>query len=165
MKTYGKNACLVCPLGGVIVSFLSPPCDDFCASSQCRVMYDKKPMKNQVMGQSLGYGFVQFQEHEHALSTLRHLNNNPDIFGPNKVPVSGRTPGFSNHRHSGVGLVRRTKRTFSSCLCYFFAENKYFLCVTSQRPIVEFSLEDSRKLKIKELRMQKNKVGLHPEMS
>ncbi|XP_031149201.2 RNA-binding protein 28 [Sander lucioperca] len=76
--------------------------------TECRVMYDKKPEKNQVMGQSLGYGFVQFQDHEHALSTLRYLNNNPDIFGPLK------------------------------------------------RPIVEFSLEDSRKLKIKELRHQKN---------
>ncbi|KAL7401843.1 hypothetical protein ABVT39_005325 [Epinephelus coioides] len=77
--------------------------------TECRVMYDKKPEKGQVMGQSLGYGFVQFQDHEHALSTLRYLNNNPDIFGPHK------------------------------------------------RPIVEFSLEDSRKLKIKELRRQKNK--------
>lgn len=48
-------------------------------------MYDKKPVKGQVMGQSLGYGFVQFKEHEHALSALRYLNNNPDIFGPNKV--------------------------------------------------------------------------------
>ncbi|XP_035521368.1 RNA-binding protein 28 isoform X2 [Morone saxatilis] len=76
---------------------------------ECRVMYDRKPEKGQVMGQSLGYGFVQFQEHEHALSTLRYLNNNPDIFGSNK------------------------------------------------RPIVEFSLEDSRKLKIKEMRHQKNK--------
>lgn len=77
--------------------------------TECRVMYDKKPEKGQVMGQSLGYGFVQFQDHEHALSTLRYLNNNPDIFGSHK------------------------------------------------RPIVEFSLEDSRKLKIKELRQQKNK--------
>uniref|UniRef100_A0A8C9XW42 RNA-binding protein 28 n=1 Tax=Sander lucioperca TaxID=283035 RepID=A0A8C9XW42_SANLU len=81
--------------------------------TECRVMYDKKPEKNQVMGQSLGYGFVQFQDHEHALSTLRYLNNNPDIFGPLK------------------------------------------------RPIVEFSLEDSRKLKIKELRHQKNMVRLY----
>lgn len=48
-------------------------------------MYDKKPLKGQVMGQSLGYGFVQFKEHEHALGALRFLNNNPDIFGPNKV--------------------------------------------------------------------------------
>lgn len=78
--------------------------------NECRVMYDKKPQKGQTMGQSLGYGFVQFKEHEHALSTLRHLNNNPDIFGPSK------------------------------------------------RPIVEFSLEDSRKLKIKEARIEKSKV-------
>uniref|UniRef100_A0A7N9APZ9 RNA-binding protein 28 n=1 Tax=Mastacembelus armatus TaxID=205130 RepID=A0A7N9APZ9_9TELE len=81
--------------------------------TECRVMYDRKPQKGQVMGQSLGYGFVQFQDHEHALSTLRYLNNNPDIFGPHK------------------------------------------------RPIVEFSLEDSRKLKIKEMRQQKNKVCLN----
>uniref|UniRef100_A0A3Q1G398 RNA-binding protein 28 n=1 Tax=Acanthochromis polyacanthus TaxID=80966 RepID=A0A3Q1G398_9TELE len=77
--------------------------------TECRVMYDKKPEKGQVTGQSLGYGFVQFQDHEHALSALRYLNNNPDIFGSHK------------------------------------------------RPIVEFSLEDSRKLKIKEIRHQKNK--------
>ncbi|KAF3688901.1 RNA-binding protein 28 RNA-binding motif protein 28 [Channa argus] len=81
--------------------------------TECRVMYDKKPQKGQVMGQSLGYGFVQFHEHDHALATLRYLNNNPDIFGPHK------------------------------------------------RPIVEFSLEDSRKLKIKEMRRQKNKEFKH----
>uniref|UniRef100_A0A673AJY9 RNA-binding protein 28 n=1 Tax=Sphaeramia orbicularis TaxID=375764 RepID=A0A673AJY9_9TELE len=83
---------------------------DMIKRARCRVMYDKKPMKGQTMGQSLGYGFVQFQEHEHALGTLRYLNNNPDIFGSHK------------------------------------------------RPIVEFSLEDSRKLKMKEIRQQKNKV-------
>lgn len=52
---------------------------------QCRVMYDKKPIRGQVIGKSLGYGFVEFKEHEHALQALRHLNNNPDIFGPQKV--------------------------------------------------------------------------------
>nr|XP_020469914.1 RNA-binding protein 28 [Monopterus albus]XP_020469924.1 RNA-binding protein 28 [Monopterus albus] len=77
--------------------------------TECRVMYDRKPEKGQVMGQSLGYGFVQFEDHEHALSTLRYLNNNPDIFGSHK------------------------------------------------RPIVEFSLEDLRKLKIKEMRRHKSK--------
>ncbi|XP_057693557.1 RNA-binding protein 28 [Corythoichthys intestinalis] len=77
--------------------------------TECRIMYDRKPEKGQVMGQSLGYGFVQFQEHEHALATLRYLNNNPEVFGAHK------------------------------------------------RPIVEFSLEDSRKLKIKEMRRQKSK--------
>uniref|UniRef100_A0AAX7TXY9 RNA-binding protein 28 n=1 Tax=Astatotilapia calliptera TaxID=8154 RepID=A0AAX7TXY9_ASTCA len=53
--------------------------------TECRVIYDKKPEKGQVMGQSLGYGFVQFQDHEHALATLRYLNNNPYIFGSQKV--------------------------------------------------------------------------------
>lgn len=50
-------------------------------------MYDRKPEKGKVMGQSLGYGFVQFQYPDHALTTLRYLNNNPDIFGPNKVRI------------------------------------------------------------------------------
>lgn len=58
-------------------SFLSLP--------QCHVMYDRKPVRGQVMGRSLGYGFVEFKEHEHALQALRHLNNNPSIFGANKV--------------------------------------------------------------------------------
>uniref|UniRef100_A0A8K9XMZ0 RNA binding motif protein 28 n=2 Tax=Oncorhynchus mykiss TaxID=8022 RepID=A0A8K9XMZ0_ONCMY len=55
--------------------------------TECRVMYDKKPERGQVLGRSLGYGFVQFQEHEHALKTLRYLNNNPDIYGNTKVCV------------------------------------------------------------------------------
>uniref|UniRef100_A0A8C2IQ81 RNA binding motif protein 28 n=1 Tax=Cyprinus carpio TaxID=7962 RepID=A0A8C2IQ81_CYPCA len=78
--------------------------------TECRVMYDKKPVRGQVIGKSLGYGFVEFKEHEHALQALRHLNNNPDIFGPQK------------------------------------------------RPIVEFSLEDERKLKLKAIRLENSKV-------
>lgn len=112
-------------------------------------MYDKKPLKGQVMGQSLGYGFVQFKEHEHALGALRYLNNNPDIFGPNKVNCFCCAASIFIFR-----LV-------------FFFENIYFeinmcLIIILQRPIVEFSLEDSRKLKIKEMRQQKNKVCLYP---
>lgn len=60
-------------------------------------MYDKKPVKGQVMGQSLGYGFVEFQAHEHALSTLRYLNNNPNIFGPHKVHFSNGELNSWNH--------------------------------------------------------------------
>ncbi|XP_041745750.1 RNA-binding protein 28 isoform X2 [Coregonus clupeaformis] len=77
--------------------------------TECRVMYDKKPERGQVLGRSLGYGFVQFQDHEHALKTLRYLNNNPDIYGNTK------------------------------------------------RPIAEFSLEDGKKLKMKEMRQQQVK--------
>ncbi|XP_075862712.1 RNA-binding protein 28 isoform X1 [Microcebus murinus] len=75
---------------------------------ECRVMRDLKGAHGNTKGQSLGYAFVEFQEHEHALRALRHINNNPEIFGPQK------------------------------------------------RPIVEFSLEDRRKLKIKELRIQRS---------
>uniref|UniRef100_A0A8C8Z1E7 RNA-binding protein 28 n=1 Tax=Prolemur simus TaxID=1328070 RepID=A0A8C8Z1E7_PROSS len=75
---------------------------------ECRVMRDLKGVHGNTKGQSLGYAFAEFQEHEHALRALRHINNNPEIFGSQK------------------------------------------------RPIVEFSLEDRRKLKIKELRIQRN---------
>ncbi|XP_061493929.1 RNA-binding protein 28 [Rhineura floridana] len=73
---------------------------------ECRVMRDLKAPGGKGRGQSLGYAFVAFQEHEHALAALRHVNNNPQIFGDQK------------------------------------------------RPIVEFSLEDRRKLKLKEQRAQ-----------
>ncbi|KFO29317.1 RNA-binding protein 28 isoform X2 [Fukomys damarensis] len=75
---------------------------------ECRVMRDLKGVHGNMKGQSLGYAFAEFQEHEHALRALRHINNNPEIFGPHK------------------------------------------------RPIVEFSLEDRRKLKMKELRIQRS---------
>ncbi|XP_064417189.1 RNA-binding protein 28 [Latimeria chalumnae] len=75
---------------------------------ECRVMRDLKNRTAGGVGRSLGYAFAEFEEHKHALQALRHLNNNPKIFGPSK------------------------------------------------RPIVEFSLEDQRKLKIKEMRAQRN---------
>ncbi|XP_059113444.1 RNA-binding protein 28 [Peromyscus eremicus] len=75
---------------------------------ECRVMRDLKAAHGKMKGQSLGYAFAEFQKHEHALRALRHINNNPEIFGSQK------------------------------------------------RPIVEFSLEDRRKLKVKELRIQRS---------
>ncbi|XP_063782760.1 RNA-binding protein 28 [Pseudophryne corroboree] len=75
---------------------------------ECRVMKDLKGVGGNRRGQSLGYAFVEFVEHEHALAALRQVNNNPDMFGPKK------------------------------------------------RPIVEFSLEDKNKLKIKEKRAQRS---------
>ncbi|XP_015268508.1 PREDICTED: RNA-binding protein 28 [Gekko japonicus] len=73
---------------------------------ECRVMRDRKAPAGKGQGQSLGYAFVEFQEHDHALAALRRVNNNPQLFGDQK------------------------------------------------RPIVEFSLEDRRKLKLKEQRAQ-----------
>ncbi|XP_004677061.1 PREDICTED: RNA-binding protein 28 [Condylura cristata] len=84
---------------------------------ECRVMRDLKGTQGKNKGQSLGYAFAEFQEHEHALTALRHINNNPEIFGAQK------------------------------------------------RPIVEFSLEDRRKLRIKELRTQRSLQKMNPQSS
>lgn len=51
-------------------------------------MRDLRGAHGKVKGQSLGYAFAEFQEHEHALTALRHINNNPEIFGPLKVSLS-----------------------------------------------------------------------------
>ncbi|MBW00242.1 RNA-binding protein 28, partial [Eschrichtius robustus] len=56
----------------------------------CRVMRGLKGAHGKINGQSLGYAFAEFQEHEHALAALRHINNNPEIFGPQKQKVKSR---------------------------------------------------------------------------
>uniref|UniRef100_A0A8C8RG49 RNA binding motif protein 28 n=1 Tax=Pelusios castaneus TaxID=367368 RepID=A0A8C8RG49_9SAUR len=78
---------------------------------ECRVMRNLTAPAGKGRGQSLGYAFVEFEEHDHALAALRHTNNNPQLFGPHK------------------------------------------------RPIVEFSLEDRRKLKLKAQRVPQSLVG------
>ncbi|XP_050808684.1 RNA-binding protein 28 isoform X2 [Gopherus flavomarginatus] len=75
---------------------------------ECRVMRNLTAPVEKGQGQSLGYAFVEFEKHEHALAALRRTNNNPQLFGPHK------------------------------------------------RPIVEFSLEDRRKLVLKEQRAQRS---------
>ncbi|NXW25669.1 RBM28 protein, partial [Circaetus pectoralis] len=79
---------------------------------ECRVMRELRGK-----GQSLGYAFVEFGEHEQALAALRSINNNPRLFGAQK------------------------------------------------RPIVEFSLEDRRKLKLKEQRAQRSLLKLKPKLA
>ena len=37
------------------------------------------------VGKSLGYGFISFKEHQHALSALRNTNSKPEIFGDKRV--------------------------------------------------------------------------------
>lgn len=39
----------------------------------------------QPLGASKGFGFLSFKNHESALSCLRKLNNNPNVFGKNNV--------------------------------------------------------------------------------
>ena len=55
--------------------------------TECRVMRDMKNVNQEGVGRSFGYAFVNFTKHEHALFALRTLNNNPEIFGPEKRPI------------------------------------------------------------------------------
>ena len=48
-------------------------------------MRDTSKVGENGQGKSLGYGFVSFSEHQHAVEALRAVNNNPDYFGSNKV--------------------------------------------------------------------------------
>ena len=51
---------------------------------QCRVMRDLKSTPGSKKGRSLGYAFVNFTMHSHALKALRGLNSS-QIFGDKKV--------------------------------------------------------------------------------
>ena len=48
-------------------------------------MRSKERFTSDGLGRSMGYGFVEFTEHSSALTALRAINNNPEIFGPRKV--------------------------------------------------------------------------------
>jgi len=50
-------------------------------------MRDLKDVDANGVGRSKEYGFVTFTNHENALEALRNINNNPKIFGPNKVSI------------------------------------------------------------------------------
>ncbi|CAG2163454.1 unnamed protein product [Oppiella nova] len=54
--------------------------------TEARVMLDRLKNDNKF-GKSKGFGFIEFAEHIHALKALRQLNNNPDIFTPQKRPI------------------------------------------------------------------------------
>lgn len=51
-------------------------------------MRDRKRVNSQGVGKSLGFGFINFKEHKHALEALRSTNNNPELFGDKKVNFS-----------------------------------------------------------------------------
>lgn len=54
---------------------------------EARIMRNMKDVDSKGVGKSKEYGFVSFTQHEHALRALRSLNNNPNIFTPNKRPI------------------------------------------------------------------------------
>ena len=52
-----------------------------------RLLYDATRPDADGKPRSRGIGFVEFEEHEHALAALRTLNNNPEIFGKARRPI------------------------------------------------------------------------------
>ena len=46
---------------------------------------DRRDLSGQP--RSLGFGFIEMEEHEHALALLRAVNNNPKVFGDKRRPI------------------------------------------------------------------------------
>jgi nucleolar protein 4 len=55
---------------------------------QCIILRDSSKVGEDGEPKSRGCGFVEFDNHEHALVCLRQMNNNPKLFGgPQKRPI------------------------------------------------------------------------------
>lgn len=54
---------------------------------ESRIMRDRRNVGADGVGISKQYGFVSFTKHENALTALRNLNNNPNVFSNNKRPI------------------------------------------------------------------------------
>ncbi|XP_050441628.1 RNA-binding protein 28 [Adelges cooleyi] len=65
------------------------------------------------------YGFVTFKEHEDALKALRAINNNPNIFHPNKRPIVA----FSIENR--LVLQARQRRIDKSKMCNVLNNKKH----------------------------------------
>ncbi|VIO93281.1 RNA-binding protein, putative [Brugia malayi] len=55
--------------------------------TECRIWRDRNKLGTSGEAVSRGFGFVNFLNHEDALSAMKHLNNNPDIFTKEKRPI------------------------------------------------------------------------------
>ncbi|XP_014664183.1 PREDICTED: RNA-binding protein 28-like [Priapulus caudatus] len=54
---------------------------------KARIMRDRTSVNSKNVAPSLGYGFLEFTEHKHALAALHAVNNKPDVFSNNKRPI------------------------------------------------------------------------------
>ncbi|XP_076646791.1 RNA-binding protein 28 isoform X2 [Halictus rubicundus] len=54
---------------------------------EARVMRDLRNVDAKGVGKSKEYGFVSYTKHEDALQALRNINNNPNVFNPNRRPI------------------------------------------------------------------------------
>ena len=56
-------------------------------NSFVKKVLSKDRVDSSCRGRSMGYGFVEFTNHNNALAALRANNNNPDIFGADRRPI------------------------------------------------------------------------------
>lgn len=63
-----------------------------------------KKKNEKKFGKSKGFGFIEFTQHNHALRALRFLNNNPNVFTPDKRPIVE----FSIENR--VALIKKARR-------------------------------------------------------
>lgn len=54
---------------------------------EARIMRNMRKMDSKGVGESKQYGFVAFTKHDNALTALRTLNNNPNIFSAQRRPI------------------------------------------------------------------------------
>nr|XP_054774952.1 RNA-binding protein 28-like isoform X2 [Lytechinus pictus] len=74
---------------------------------EARIMRDMNNPNAQGVSKSLGFGFVEFSQYEHALATLLHLNSNAQLFGPEKRLIVGFS--LENRRALEIKQRRREK--------------------------------------------------------
>eukprot|EP00057_Strongylocentrotus_purpuratus_P031131 XP_783689.3 PREDICTED: RNA-binding protein 28 [Strongylocentrotus purpuratus] len=74
---------------------------------EARIMRDVNNPSAQGVSKSLGFGFVEFTQYEHALAALLKLNNNAELFGPDKRPIVGFS--LENRRALEIQQKRRDK--------------------------------------------------------
>ncbi|KAI1721971.1 RNA recognition motif domain-containing protein [Ditylenchus destructor] len=58
--------------------------------TECRIMREKKGKDAKgriILGRSKGFGFVEFDTHTNALTCLRTMNNNPEVFTNERRPI------------------------------------------------------------------------------
>ncbi|XP_076800852.1 RNA-binding protein 28-like isoform X2 [Clavelina lepadiformis] len=112
--------------------------------TEVRVMRNREKVNTTGLGRSLGFAFVNFTKHEHALRALRELNNNPDTFSASKRPIVE----FSLENKQALELqAQRRKRQL--------AKNELQKKMSAK---TEQNSEESVKLDKKTRRMQKRQA-------
>ncbi|XP_044748099.1 RNA-binding protein 28 isoform X2 [Coccinella septempunctata] len=75
---------------------------------EARVMRNMRDLDTDGVGKSKGFGFVTLDSHQSALTLLRNLNNNPNIFSAAKRPIVT----FSIERKTAINAkLKRLERS------------------------------------------------------